>query len=102
MDDSAKGSIIYSLLGHKGYSQQIVARFESENCLKTYDFERDPSLSANCNGLLALLYDKSDFQGKSIVIEKITRFICRSWFSANGILSDKWVCYLALTMTSSY
>lgn len=99
MDDSSKGSIIYSLLGREGYSKDIIARFETANCLKTYDFERDPSLSANCNGLLAILFDKSEYDGKDRVVEKIVRFICSSWFTANGILGDKWVCCTASILT---
>lgn len=91
MDDSAKTSIIYSFLGLPGISQTIVDSYDSARCLKTYDMERDPSFSANCNALIALMLDNNQFEQKTNTIEKVVRFLCGSWFRRSGVLEDKWV-----------
>ncbi|KAL8979319.1 MAG: hypothetical protein Q9177_006175 [Variospora cf. flavescens] len=93
LDDSAKSSIIFSLLGRRGFSSQIVENFDSAQCLKTYKGERNPSLTANCNALLSVLLDLDDsrpYQSRYLPIQKITRFICDSWWNTSGPLNDKW------------
>ena len=57
LDDSSKASIVFSLLGRKGFSEDIVKHFDAKICLKTYISERTPSVSANCNALLNILLD---------------------------------------------
>ncbi|KAL9018650.1 MAG: hypothetical protein Q9185_004061 [Variospora sp. 1 TL-2023] len=93
LDDSAKSSIIFSLLGRRGFSSQIIDNFDSPQCLKTYKGERNPSLTANCNALLSVLLDSDDsrpYQPRYLPIQKITRFICDSWWNTSGPLNDKW------------
>ncbi|KAI4118551.1 MAG: hypothetical protein LQ345_001436 [Seirophora villosa] len=93
LDDSAKSSIIFSLLGRRGFSGQVVEHFDSTRCLKTYKGERNPSLSANCNALLSVLLDLDDSRSNQSLyapIEKVALFICDSWWNTSGPLDDKW------------
>ena len=65
--------------------------FDSEDCLKTYRFERNPSVSANCNALLALILEQTSSSSRIKTIERVVSFVCERWTSANGWLEDKWV-----------
>ena len=91
LDDSAKASIIFSLLGRLGFTSQIVEFFDSTQCLKTYRMERNPSVSANCNALLSIILDSDEYPSKIGTIEKVVAFICNNWSSSSGLLNDKWV-----------
>lgn len=93
LDDSAKASIILSLSGKPGFSEDIVERFDAPKALKTYRIERDPSISANCNALFSIVLDKSDYPSKGTIIEKIVSFICDSWMDTEGSIKDKWVSH---------
>ena len=93
LDDSAKASIILSLSGKLGFSEDIVRCFDAPTALKTYRIERDPSISANCNALLSMVLDKSDYPSKGITIEKIVSFIYDSWRDTEGPIKDKWVSH---------
>jgi hypothetical protein len=91
LDDSAKASIIMSLSGKAGFSKAIVKEFDTPRSLKTYRGERNPSVSANCNALLSLLVDRTEFEGKAATIKKIVAFIFDSWAEGKGEIKDKWV-----------
>lgn len=91
LDDSAKTSIILSLLGRSGFASQIVEHFDSLHCLKTYKSERNPSVSANCNALLSVLLDSDSARPQYAAIQKMIQFICEKWRNASGSLDDKWV-----------
>lgn len=92
LDDSAKASIILSIGGKTGFSEAIVREFDSTRCLTTYHGERDPSVTANCNALVSLLYDDSSFEAKQFTMEKIINFIITEWSVLGGKIKDKWVC----------
>ena len=91
LDDSAKASIILSLSGELGFSEDIVRSFDAPKALKTYRIERDPSISANCNALLSMILDDSVYPSKGVTIEKVVNFICDSWMDTEGSIKDKWV-----------
>lgn len=91
LDDSARASIIFSLLGRPGFTRRIIEEYDSSTCLKTYAAERNPSVSANCNALLSIVLDSEEYPSKCEAIEKITVFICDSWWAMNGSFNDKWV-----------
>lgn len=91
LDDSARASVIFSLLGRAGFTRRIVEQYDSSGCLKTYAAERNPSVSANCNALLSIILDSEEYPSKCEAIEKITLFICDNWWATNGTLNDKWV-----------
>ena len=93
LDDSAKASIILSLSGKLGFSEDIVRSFDAPKALKTYRIERDPSISANCNALLSMVLDKSDYPSKGMTIEKVVSFICDGWMDTEGSIKDKWVSH---------
>ena len=93
LDDSAKASIVLSLSGKPGFSEDIFRSFDAPRALKTYRIERDPSISANCNALLSMVLDKSDYPSKSMTIEKIVNFIYDSWMDTEGSIKDKWVSH---------
>ena len=70
LDDSAKASIFLCL------SRIIIKNFGGPKCLSTYYAERDPSVSANCNTLLCILFDSAGYSFKSSTVEKSpTRFV---------------------------
>ena len=89
LDDSAKASITLSLLGQRGLSQEIVQSFAAPTHFKTYDQERNPSLSANANALLALLLDT--YQNYDMEIQKIIVFILVTFKKSAQLPADKWV-----------
>lgn len=67
----------------------LIREYEGDHHFRTYASERDPSLSANCNVLVALLHHPNPgrYLGQ---IEKCTRFICDEWYRCDGSISDKW------------
>lgn len=91
LDDSAKASIVFSLLGRPGFTSRVVEFFDSTECLKTYRAERNPSVSANCNALLSIVLDSDEYPSKIGTIEKVVAFTCNNWWSSSGLLNDKWV-----------
>jgi hypothetical protein len=95
LDDSAKASIILSLLGEDGFAHAIVEEFDGLQCLRTYQGERDPSVSANCNALMSVLLDGSDFPSKTATMEKIITFLYDVWVSNKGKIEDKWVIFVS-------
>ncbi|RYP04763.1 hypothetical protein DL764_004246 [Monosporascus ibericus] len=50
---------------------------------------RDPSFSANCNILLALIHDR-EANRYLPQISKIVHFLCTYWWDAEDIIKDKW------------
>ena len=66
----------------------MIAAFESEDHFKTFQIERNPSFSANCNILIALLF-VSEPNKYAPQILKATVFLCDLWY--NGDAKDKWV-----------
>ena len=68
----------------------MVQSFEAEKRFLTYANERDPSFSANCNAVLALMHHP-DAALYSSQIVKTTSFLCDYFWDADGIITDKWV-----------
>ena len=66
----------------------MIAEFETKALFKTYTTERNPSFSANCNVLCALLY-VADPNIYAAQISKAAFFLCNSWWE--GSFKDKWV-----------
>ncbi|KAJ5880891.1 Phyllocladan-16-alpha-ol synthase [Penicillium subrubescens] len=89
-DDTAKSLLILNLLQSHISPDAMLAAFEAENHFKTYPFERDPSFSANCNVLLALLHAEDPSQYSS-QIEKASRFLHKHFRESPGLkVQDKW------------
>ena len=70
----------------------LIEMFERESNFVCFGFERNPSLSANCNALLAFVHSPNTAQYLS-QIEKCIRFVCNEWCNSNGPLIDKWVLH---------
>lgn len=65
----------------------FIDTFEADNHFRTYDAERNPSISANCNALICLLSrdDRCNYVPK---IVKALRFICNQVIAGN--VREKW------------
>jgi len=70
----------------------MLEHFESDKYFKTYPLERDPSFSANCNVLAALLH-APDPAKYSVQIEKVVRFLLSIYDEQGLSIRDKWVCH---------
>jgi hypothetical protein len=79
-----------NLLGFPTGADALIKEFEAPTHFRTYSLERNPSLSANCNVLNALLHVPNPDTCIS-QIEKCTRFLCEQWWNIIGRLEDKWV-----------
>ncbi|QDS74818.1 hypothetical protein FKW77_002408 [Venturia effusa] len=88
-DDTAKALLTLALLGKNASPESLISEYEGDYHFRTYASERDPSLSANCNVLTALLHHANPERYLS-QIEKCTRFICDEWYRTDGLISDKW------------
>ncbi|KAL6873059.1 Ent-kaurene synthase [Trichoderma novae-zelandiae] len=86
-DDTAVSLLALTALGVQMDRAPLVWNFESSSRFKTYQLERTPSISANCNVLLALL-TSPDVDQYVPQIEKAVRFLCSSWNADR--LQDKW------------
>jgi hypothetical protein len=91
-DDTARTILTLTLLDFEIDSKAMMDKFESRSCFKTYIGERDPSFSANCNILNALLHVSDRVLYRDQII-KILIFICKLWDA--GLVKDKWVCILS-------
>ena len=56
VDDTAKGLICLNEMGYSIGPEKMIKTFEAEKRFLTYALERDPSFSANCNAVLALMH----------------------------------------------
>ena len=90
-DDSSKAAVALSLLGAPIDVQQIMDKFEDKTHFRCFEMERNLSLSANCNVLLALIEDVQGVQKYGLQIEKILNLLCGAWWGGRGRLMDKWV-----------
>ncbi|EUC41382.1 hypothetical protein COCMIDRAFT_106270 [Bipolaris oryzae ATCC 44560] len=88
-DDTAKTMLTLRMLGHPVDPSALLQRFETEDRFLTYQFERTPSFSANCNVLSTLLHMQSLDQ-YATSIGKAARFICNWWHDSDEQIPDKW------------
>ncbi|MCJ1245726.1 hypothetical protein MMC30_002930 [Trapelia coarctata] len=87
-DDTAKAILSLSLLGKTSVSpDQLIAKFDNGVYFDTYVEESNPSFSANCNVLNALLHHPLPSQ-YTAQISRATEFLCNAWY--HGVLKDKW------------
>lgn len=94
VDDTAKTISSLNMLGRPVSPNSLIEVFEAETHFRTYAGERDPSPTANCNALLALLH-QPDVSLFSTQIHKVAKFLVDFWWKADGKIVDKWnTCYL--------
>lgn len=89
-DDTAKSTLVLSLLQQNVSPDEMLKAFEAEHHFRTYPHERDPSFSANCNVLMALLYTNNPSQYVP-QIEKASRFLLKHFRESDLNVRDKWV-----------
>ena len=87
---TAKSITALGSLGTSISVEPMVKYYEGEEYFKTYPYERDPSFSANCNILIALLNTPRPIEFRN-QIKKIVRYLCKSWDKREVGLRDKWV-----------
>ncbi|KAF1940886.1 Ent-kaurene synthase [Clathrospora elynae] len=86
-DDTARVLMTLKCLGKPMEPTPMIRHFENESHFKTYHLERNPSFSANCNVLLALL-QAEDVDQYLTQVEKTSAFLLQEW-EAGGV-TDKW------------
>ncbi|EXL39270.1 hypothetical protein FOCG_18115 [Fusarium oxysporum f. sp. radicis-lycopersici 26381] len=89
VDDTAKAITALTILGRAPSPLQMLNIFEVTTHFRTYAGERDPSLTANCNALSALL-EQPDVINYATQIQKTTKFLCDYWWQSDGKIKDKW------------
>jgi hypothetical protein len=90
VDDTAKCIISLRRLSITAPADAMIATFEAETHFRTYSSERNPSFTANCNVLSALLEQPDPLRYTS-QITKVTQFLCDCWWNSHEHVQDKWV-----------
>ena len=91
-DDTAKSILVLNLAQRPTAPDALLRNFETETHFRTYEQERDPSFSANCNVLIALLHAPDPSRNVQ-AINKSARFLCDQYLSYKSDIRDKWVSY---------
>ncbi|KAF2728061.1 hypothetical protein EJ04DRAFT_556991 [Polyplosphaeria fusca] len=86
-DDTARTLMTLKRLGVPIDCAPMVKKFENGDHFRTYELERNPSVSANCNVLLALLESETADEHVPEIV-KILTFLLTVWSS--GEVPDKW------------
>ena len=88
--DSDGSAVAFKILNTFGYKMDgsFLERYEKENYFITYEFEINPSISANIHILDAIKYC-NDYQRKEEVIEKILKYLRNARIDGNH-WQDKW------------
>jgi hypothetical protein len=86
-DDTARTLMTLRLLGQDLSFAPMIEEFEAQDHFRTYELERNPSFSANCNVLLALLHLENVDQ-HAAQTAKTLNFVLQK-FEQNDV-SDKW------------
>lgn len=68
----------------------MIRRYSTGSHYKTYEGERDASVTTNCNVLEALCVSPN-VSGHLHEIEVIMGFLCQTWWRDRGAIRDKWV-----------
>ncbi|KHN93735.1 terpene synthase family protein [Metarhizium album ARSEF 1941] len=91
VDDTAKYITCLSRLGREQEAcpDAMIGTFEADTHFRTYLSERDPSFTANCNVLSALL-EQPDVSQYSSQIFKVVNFLCDRWWESDKGIKDKW------------
>ena len=87
-DDTARAIMTLTLLGRTIDPTPMIEHFESPSYFRTFEGERNPSFSANCNILSSLLL-MTDPKTYFNQILKATVFLCDTWDCE--VVQDKWV-----------
>ena len=97
VDDSSKLVTTLTMLGESVDALQLCETFEAETHFRVYSNERDPSFSANCNVLAALLHQRH-IELFATQIVKVANFLCDRMWNADEEINDKWVSRQQITL----
>jgi hypothetical protein len=86
-DDTARVLLTLELLGTEVDFYPLMKHFRNGSFFKTYEHERNPSFSANCNVLLALVESSHALQHID-TIEEVAAYLLECWKA--GSIKDKW------------
>ncbi|KAH3955393.1 hypothetical protein HBI81_039160 [Parastagonospora nodorum] len=86
-DDTAKTISALHLLGWDQAAEPMIQSFEADACFITYEGERNPSVSANCNVLSCFLQTATPVVHTKQIL-KCATFITKTWSENSG--PDKW------------
>ncbi|KAM7190979.1 ent-kaurene synthase [Naviculisporaceae sp. PSN 640] len=89
VDDTAKAITCLRMLNRDADPSKMIESFESDTHFKTYPCERNPSFSANCNALLALLHQEKPGR-HATQTHKAVGFLCEYWWNSTDKIQDKW------------
>jgi hypothetical protein len=89
-DDTAKGIVTLTHLGVPTTAARLIERYGSKSHFRTYDRERDASVTTNSNALAAMCLSP-DVHEHEQHIEMAMRFLCRTWWQDSHGFKDKWV-----------
>jgi hypothetical protein len=87
-DDTAKVIVTMNLLNRPTSCREMINTFDGSSHFRTYANESTPSVSANCNVLIALA-QSPDANKYTVEILKALRFLSQLW--SRGEMKDKWV-----------
>ncbi|OJJ42193.1 hypothetical protein ASPZODRAFT_20693 [Penicilliopsis zonata CBS 506.65] len=88
-DDTAKTILTLRLLDREVSCDPMLDAFETRHHFRTYPHERDPSFSANCNVLLALV-NATEVERYTAQIDKASRFLYTQFRNSQLNVRDKW------------
>lgn len=89
-DDTAKGITTLNLLGVPSSGTRLIEEYSNGEHFKTYKFERDASLTTNCNALSTLCLSPDAGQ-HCFEIEMAMKFLRKMWWQDSKWIRDKWV-----------
>ncbi|KAK7460601.1 hypothetical protein VKT23_009321 [Stygiomarasmius scandens] len=88
-DDTAKAITALQYIGTPFPLDRLLEAFELPAHFQCFQYERNPSLSANCNVLIALLQYPNSSKYTSQIVKAAT-FITEEYWTTEGIVRDKW------------
>lgn len=87
-DDTSRVILALNGLGKTAAPDAMIASLEGADHFLTYQGERNPSFSTNCN-VAACLLNQNDPSRYSSQIQKCIQFLCN--YAYNKEIDDKWV-----------
>ncbi|PVI05738.1 aphidicolan-16beta-ol synthase [Periconia macrospinosa] len=89
VDDTAQCIVCLNKFGRDALPEGMIKAFEAKTHFRTYASERNPSFTANCNVLSALLAQPNTTHYTNQIL-KVVEFLCNYWWENDGNIKDKW------------
>ncbi|KAI0110357.1 hypothetical protein GGR51DRAFT_569644 [Nemania sp. FL0031] len=89
LDSTARGILVMGFLGQPVGVGKMLEKFATGGHFRTYAKDREPSLSATCYAIMAILCQK-DASMYAPRIKEAMKFICDIWWNSDrGLAEDK-------------